>query len=75
MTLNTATPTRATISTNTINTMTATTIAMMTVVLTYCFASNLLRLRCFADFGYTSASSAGVYLMHNSSGDLTTDYG
>ena len=74
-TLNTATPTRAAISTNTINTTTATTIVVIPSVLTYCFDSNLLGLRCFADFGYTSASSADLYLMNNSSGDLTADYG
>ena len=55
MTLNTATPTRVTISTSTINTTTATTVVMITSVLTYCFDSKLLRLRCFADFGYTSS--------------------
>ena len=75
MTLNTATPTLATISTHTINTTTATTIVMTISVLTYCLNSSLLRLRCFAGFGYTSANSVGLYLMHNYSGDLTADYG
>ena len=75
MPLNTATPTRATICTNTINTTAAMTIVMITRVLTYCFDSNLLRHKCFADFGYTPANSAGLCLMHNSSGDLTADYG
>ena len=75
MTLNTATPTLAMISTHTINTATATTIVMIISVLTCCLDSNLLRLRCFADFGYTSANSVELCLMHNYSGDLTADYG
>jgi len=63
------------ISTHTVNTTTATTIVMIVSVLTYCFDSNLLKLRCFADFGYTPANSVDLYLMRNYSGDLTADYG
>jgi hypothetical protein len=53
VTLNTVTPTLAMIRTHTTNTTTATTIVLIISVLSYCADSNLLRLRCFADFGST----------------------